>query len=256
MNLTKLLFIALIFSSFYQSLWSQNSTAVDIYTTYQKIGFRLGYNSFTPAKITGADYNQSAYFTFDKGLDFSLGLDYNFYQVKNWNFKASFLIQKFGERSTLFLDANEFYNDSNLIEKIDDVPTYVYQLPLSLEYIKPLGKRIAISVGSGFSLSYYPYSYPTEYFFAEYGEYFYSIYQSNEKPLYVGAKISSTQYFTFKGFLLQTNIFYSKSFKSYRTGTYKFTNLQESPDFGGTIDQSGDYLGFSLSIHFRKKAKE
>ncbi len=153
MNLKKLAFIALIVIGFCPSLWSQNSTAVDLYKTYHKIGFTLGYNAFTPAKITGADYNKSACFTFDKGLDFSFGIDYNFYQVKNWNFKASLLLQNFGEKTTLFMDADALASSRDFLEKINDIPTFVYQLPVSFEYIKPLGKRIAMSIGSGFSLS-------------------------------------------------------------------------------------------------------
>jgi len=47
----------------------------------------------------------------------------------------------------------------------------------------------------------------------------------------------------------------SYRFKSYCTGTYQFTNLQNIPNFSGTIDQSGDYIGFSLSFHFKRKGK-
>ncbi len=54
-------------------------------------------------------------------------------------------------------------------------------------------------------------------------------------------------------FMLQASVIYNKSFKSYRTGTYTFMNLQQSPDVTGTIDQSGDYLGVSLTFYFKKK---
>jgi hypothetical protein len=56
--------------------------------------------------------------------------------------------------------------------------------------------------------------------------------------------------------MLQASIIYKKSYTSFKEGTYEFKNLEMSPDVNGSINQSGDFIGFGLTIYpkrFKKK---
>jgi len=73
---------------------------------------------------------------------------------------------------------------------------------------------------------------------------------------FASGHIKASMYFKSKrGTMFQTSITYKKSFKDFRKGEYSVTNLAESPDNTQKFSQSGDYLGLSLAVYFKKKNK-
>jgi len=78
--------------------------------------------------------------------------------------------------------------------------------------------------------------------------------QNNE--IQASATISAGLYFPLKYFLLQTNIVYNKTFQDVLEGEYRFGNLLISDPTQGNYKASGDFIGLSTTIYFKKRNKK
>lgn len=226
------------------------------YEKYFKWGFVGGINIFTEAKMTSEYPNANVSYQVNSTADWAIGLEYNIFLDDKWHTNIALKTQWFGDKETEFIGKNETTLPVDFLEVSWTNPDFTLSLPISMVYTYQLSPKVSINAGAGLGLTYYRYTdivtSGIELDFLLIRE---SNYSSHKNPFYISGHLEAGLGFELAKTLIQTKAIYSKSFKSYRTGTYQFTNLQESPDFGGTIDQSGDYLGFSLSIHFRKKEK-
>lgn len=56
--------------------------------------------------------------------------------------------------------------------------------------------------------------------------------------------------------MLQTNIVYNKTFKNLLVGEYQFGNLLVSEPTRGNYIVSGNFIGLSTTIYFKKRTKK
>jgi len=233
--------------------------AKDLFTTHFKWGVTGQFNTFKAADITETPENPNVKYAILKSQLMAVGLSYNFYQYKNWNFRAGLQLQWFGNAQELYLAKEEIvipYDYADWARINHDLLVYV---PVTAEFVFLRTGSFYFTLGGGFGLTYYAYDKITRVLsignttaptIEE--QVFNVIYYNSKPPFYGSAHIEGSIFFKRKSFLLQASLIYNKSFKSYRTGTYTFMNLQVSPDVTGTIDQSGDFLGVSLTFYLKK----
>ncbi len=245
-----LLLIAVFYSN---NIKAQN--AEKLFNNYHKWGVTGQYNIFPAADITPTN-NANLDYKILKDKLFSFGFTYNFYQKKRWNFKARLQLQWFGNTEDLFISKEETVLPINLSLNTRSTRDLILYFPITTEYVFFKKGNINIALGGGLALSYYGFS---DLVISKLGvddiPIFISNYINSTNPFYTSGHIEASVYFKRKKIMFQTSIIYNKSFKSYRTGKYEFKNLDASPVTRGYIDQSGDYIGVSLTVYFKKKNK-
>lgn len=235
--------------------YSQNQKAEDLFSDYHKWGVFGQLNNFEEAEVSPTN-NVSLTYELFATKRAAIGINYNFYQKNNWNFKVSLSLQWLGNEGgyTILEPENPTSNNIGLFYQTEN--DKLAYLQTSAEYILYSRGRFGFSVDGGFGLTFYEFLGDEAFETQVNGEKLFSFeYASSEKPLYLSGNIQGNIYYKSKHFLLQTSLTYKKSFKSFRTGSYEFTNLELSPDVSGSINQSGDYFGLGLTIYFKKKAK-
>ncbi|MCF6214473.1 MAG: hypothetical protein L3J45_10670 [Flavobacteriaceae bacterium] len=229
-------------------------SAKELFNNYHKWGITGQNNIFSAADVTPTN-NSNFNYNILKSKRFAFGFEYNFYQYKNWNFKTGVQLQWFGNAENLFISQKEtvLSFDINSWSRItDDLIVY---LPVTAEYVFLKKGNVNFSLGAGLALSYYRETIGGSFFNIDNQPIFNADTNNNSKPFYTSGHIEASIYFKRKRFMLQTSIIYNKSYKTYRAGLYEFSNLQVSPNTKGLIIQSGDYIGVSLTIYFKKKNK-
>jgi len=242
--------LMVVFNSIH--LTAQN--AENLFKTHYKWGVTGQFNTFKAAEITEIPNNNSVEYAILKDQKMAIGLNYNFYQYKNWNFRAGLQLQWFGNAEEKFIAEEETIlpSDYGLWSRVEH--DHLIYLPLTAEYVFLETGSFYFALGGGLGLTYYHYYEAL----SDGGiaindvQVFSVLYDSDENPFYGSTHLESSIFFKRKSFMLQASVIYNKSFKSYRTGHYTFMNLQQSPNVTGTIDQSGDYLGVSLTFYLKK----
>jgi len=260
LKLTMGFLLMVVFNS--TNLTAQN--AENLFDSHYKWGVTGQLNTFKAAEITEKPNNGNVEFAILKDQKMAVGLSYNFYQYKSWNFKTDLQLQWFGNVRQMFIAEEETILPFDFSRWSRTEHDRLVYLSLTAEYVFFKTGSFYFAFGGGLGLTYYKY-------YEIYGDggglsindvqVFSDLYNSDETPFYGSAHLETSIYFKRKSFMLQASVIYNKSFKSYRTGVYKFTNLEVSPGVVGTIDQSGDYLGISLTfylkkLHFKKKNKK
>ncbi|NCT16378.1 MAG: hypothetical protein GW774_14090 [Flavobacteriales bacterium] len=245
----------LLLAVFYtDNLNAQN--AENLFKNYHKWGVTGQLNNFTKGDVTATSNNNFNYEVL-KNRRFAFGLTYNFYQYKDWNFKAGIQLQWFGNENKIFISSEETALPVDINSGIITSNDRIVYLPLTFENVLLTKGNINLSLGGGLALSYLREtignltiennnSIPI----------FTSDANINKSTLYTSGHLDASIYFKAKNFNLQTSVIYSKSFKSFKTGTYEFSNLVTAPNTRGAIDQSGDFIGLSLTLYFKKKPKD
>tara|TARA_R110000868_G_scaffold119876_2_gene318084 strand:+ start:1374 stop:2162 length:789 start_codon:yes stop_codon:yes gene_type:complete len=224
--------------------------AKTLFNNHHKWGVVIQYNVFDAANITPTN-NPNINYEIFKSKMFALGIAYNFYQYKNWNFKAELQLQWFGNLEGLTILEPENivpFNYEDLSRTEHDKTGY---LPLTAEYVFLNTGSFSFSIGGGLGLTYYwHYDIEGSSGLAINDVTLFEAYERTDYPLfYLSNHLQASIYLKRKSFMLQTSLIYKKSYTSFRTGTYEFKNLKVSPDVKGAFDQSGDFLGISLTIY-------
>jgi len=230
--------------------------AEKLFENHTRWGITGQYNIFSEAVITPTRNNNLSYEIL-KSKRFAVGLEYNLYQSKNWNFKTGLQLQWFGNELGYEILEPENETSFNLGGFVSTEHDKLVYLPISGEYVFFTTKNLFFSFIAGLNLTYYE-SYDDETFTTSINDVqlFTSSYKNNSSPMNFGIHFGPSIYLKRKSFMLQMNLVYKKSFSSFRKGTYQFSNLELSPDVSGTIDQSGDFLGAGLTIYFKKRTKK
>ncbi len=244
-----LLLIVVFYSN---NLEAQN--AVNLFNNYHKWGITVQYNTFSAADVTPTN-NDNLNYSVLKSKLYAFGFEYNFYQYNNWNFKTGVQLQWFGDADKLFISQKETVLNFDIDEWSRSNHDLIVYLPITTEYIFLKKGAVNFSLGGGLALSYYRETNSGRFFDIDNTPIFNADTNNSRNPFYISGHIEASVYFKRKSFLLQTSIIYNKSYKSYRTGLYEFSNLQMSPNTKGLIIQSGDFIGVSLSVYFKKKNK-
>ena len=228
--------------------------AENLFSNHFKWGVTGQFNTFKAAEITENPNNPNVKYAILKDQKMAVGLSYNFYQYKNWNLSVSLQLQWFGNEEELYIAQEETSLPSDFYRWSRIENDHLIYLPVTVEYVFLETDSFYFALGGGLGLTYYKYfEQLTDGGLSIDGVQVFSfLYNSSENPFYGSTHLESSIYFKSKSFILQASVIYNKSFKPYRIGGYKFMNLQVSPDVTGTIDQSGDYLGLSLTFYLKK----
>lgn len=236
------------------SLKAQN--AEKLFKNNHKWGLNMQLNNYFGSNNYKV-HKDSYYYKINNSIVPAIGLRYNFLQIKNWNFNASFQLNFFGDRDEEYLAPKELPNIGGWWGSGSSNLESILYIPITAEYIFSTERKVTYSLGAGLGMSYYQYNEDgggrlevnyipviTEDYIGN-GHYFAS------------GHIKASMYFKTKGgTMFQTSITYKKSFKDFRKGEYSVTNLAESPDNTHKFSQSGDYVGLSLAVYLKKKNKK
>lgn len=227
--------------------------AENLFDSHHKLGAVIQYNVFEAANLTPTNNPNVNYELFKNKL-FALGISYNFYQYKNWNIKAELQLQWYGHHDGITILEPENIADFNYLDESTISHDKMGYMPISAEYIYLKKASFSFSVGGGLGLTYYwHYDVSGSSSLAINDTVVFEAFEREDYPLfYFSNHLQTSVYFKRKSFMLQTSLIYKKSYSSFKTGTYEFINLKSSQDINGKFNQSGDFLGVSLTIYPKK----
>jgi hypothetical protein len=227
---------------------NKNNFAKELFQKNHKFGIDIGYNKL----YTSNEYN-SLDFNYPNQNAFQLGIEYNFYQYKNFNFKVGLIWRNYALVETKLLkavDFDPFLKDTKI--NISVSPNHMYKLPLSAEYYLPITNNTSFSISLGPEIIIYPED-PTlgsglytnenniEIGYKEEGF-------SNKSPFYFGLNTGVSFNIQTKYFLFKPYVNYHYQPKDLYTNVVTTQNLLQSPNTVSKHIIKGDYLGFGLVI--------
>jgi len=230
--------------------------AENLYKNYHKWGLIIQYNIFDATNITPTNNPNINYEIFKNKL-YALGIVYNFYQYKNWNFKAELQLQWYGHHDGIRILESENIASFDFDREYFTEHDKMGYLPITTEYMLLSKGNFGFSFGGGIGLTYYwHYDISGSSGLAINDTVVFEAFEREDYPLfYFSSHIQASIYFKREKFMLQTSLVYKKSYTSFKTGTYEFKNLKASSDINGIFDQSGNFLGISATIYPKKTLK-
>ena len=232
-------------------------TAENLFEHHHKWGITGQYNTFSAARVSptgtpGLDY------VIPKSRRFAVGAVYNFYQYKNWNLRAGLQLQWLGTEKTFFIAKEEIGSPKDFEKWWATYQDKVLYMPVTAEYVLHGTDSFSFALGGGLGLSYFWHFGENSVLnggLSKGDKQIFDYFDSNKNQFLTSGRLEASVYFKRKSFMLQAGLVYKKSFASFRTGSYEFTNLEISPDVGGSIDQSGDFWGIALTAYLRNDAR-
>ena len=235
------------------SLSAQN---IDVFEKYHKLGLVFQYNNFEAANVAPTNNNNNINYQIFKSKVFALGIAYNFHQYKNWNFKAELQLQWFGNNDGITILESENIANIDYISSSSTEHDKMGYLPVTAEYMLFKTDSFSFGIGVGIGLTYYwHYDLSGSSGLAINDVVLFEAFQREDYPLfYFSNHIQASMYFRLKSFMLQASVVYKKNLgDAFTEGHYEFKNLKQSPDIRGDFEQSGDFLGLSLTIYPKKE---
>jgi hypothetical protein len=246
--------MSLVLIVFFMCIKTNAQRAENLFVKHQKWGIITQYNLFEGAKVSPTN-NINLNYQIPESKLFALGIVYNFYQKKHWNFKTELQLQWFTDYDELLIAEPENVTSSNIVFYGSTTHDKTGYLPVTIEYMFFETGSFSFGVGAGVGLTYYwHYDISGSSGLAINDVTLFEAFQRDDYPLfYFSNHIQASIYFKRKNYMLQASVVYKKNLgDSFKEGRYEFKNLEQSPDVYGTFKQSGDFLGFSLSIYPKK----
>lgn len=191
----------------------------------------------------------------------TIGLAYDIYRHKNFNFRIGISTTLIREKDKFFIDQLEYQNGTGDIsletETITDGQWRV-NLPVTGEYLIPLGKSILLTINTSIILGFHEEFGDADFLFEVGGETSEVTslavnYSRSTAPWYLNGRLGFGAYFPFNGWMLRTNLFYNRAFQELYEGTFVFNNTQQSGNVNGDVSFRGDSFGIEFSIYLAKK---
>ena len=211
-------------------------------------GPQFSENSATKIKIVNnvptIQFAFRYHFNHAKALSFNTGLIFTWTPTTKYTFN---------------LREDDVLNKEDNFFKSDVYSDSYFLIPLNFEYKLRVGKNLYLNVNGGvtgamrggfFAKDEYKISVD---FQEEIFQIFKFDYRSND--FYFNAQVSTGLYIVFDKFMLRTNLLYNKSFNNIMTGEYAFRGLRTSLAEKGTFSFSGNYVGLSSTIYFKRRKK-
>ena len=221
------------------------------YNEHHEWGFTLGVNQFFDAKLTSDKQNTITEYKHLGTKNFTAGIFYDYRLNSDWSVKGEIKMLLFGDSYFIDRGVEDLYSFSSGSD-ID----LLLKFPISIMYNHAIRSRLSIDLGGGFGITYYDYTYLRGAGgIMENTASFESNYSNNSNPYYTSIHLELGLGIEANNTLLQPKLIYNHSFKPFRKGIYQFANLPDEPDFGGTLEQSGSFIGVHLGIRFKKKNK-
>jgi len=229
--------------------------AEKLFKNNYKWGLTAQFNIFSGSKNSGN--NDNFYYKLAKSKMPSVGVQYNFYQYKNWNFKADVQLQWFGDKDRFFIAGEETVLSSYWSDLSYSNLELILYVPVTVEYVFSSNKKINFSIGGGLGISYFKFNESAFSSFSLNHILIFSNYYHGNGDYYTSGHLEAGIYYKTKGgTMFKTSLLYKKSFKDFRTGETQFLNLQQSPDTTIKLEQTGNFIGLSTTIYFKIKKKK
>lgn len=240
-----LVFLAL-FSSFATFAQEKQSISDSLFGEYYKIGLFVGTSTlFVENESNAID------FAYRNTQTFELGLEYNFYQWRNLNFKTAFIYRNHkmisfkrfkGEDTTLSYDFSGTTKWG---------PYEQYKFSVLAEYLIPLSQKLSVNVNIGPEITFFPNSESSGSHFAilsdgtEVGN---THEGESPNPISAGMNIGIGLNFKMPHFLLRPVLSFHFQTNNLFTDVVTTQNLQVSENTVSEHSVTGNYLMFGMSI--------
>lgn len=226
--------------------------AKQIFKTYYKFGLVVGTSSLA---VTNEE--NAVKYEFKRPQTFDIGVEYNFYQIKNWNFRAAFILQNYTLVNEQYLkkeDIPSLYNDES--QTIWFGPFQQFKIPMYADYFLQIGNKTSFNFSLGPEFIIYPDD-PTSGSTGVNGVEYISE-EGFGGGLFVGLNGSIGFNWKMKGLLLKSFITYHYQNEVLYTNTVTTSNLEVSPNTVSKHEITGDYFMFGVSVYpskslFKKK---
>ena len=240
---------------------AQHENNLSSFNNYGKWGYSITPLLYNKASITrnfgnAILHNRST-------PSFQIGVIRHFYRDKSWSFNTGVNLTLLPLYNLFFTLKNEdVFDDFGGEEFFKDYAYLYFSIPLNLEFKKQLSKTVYYNVSLGINI-YYLTDSRQELIFTlhnqnntEAREVFALFQETQNNKIQASAVISTGFYFMFNRFMLQTNIVYNKNFQNLWEGEYQFGNLLVSEPTRGNYTISGDFIGLSTTVYFKKRTRK
>ncbi|HHC79493.1 MAG TPA: hypothetical protein ENK46_06395 [Flavobacteriia bacterium] len=239
-----------------------SSNNLDLFNRYSKWGFSLTPILYNKASITRNFGNITLV---NKSMpSFQFGIKRRFYGDKQWSFNIGANLTLIPLSNLSFkLKKEDVFNSFNGFEdSFKEYNNLYLSIPLNFEFKRQLTLKTYFNFNTGINIYYLTRSdYQLSVVLSseelnEDREIFALFVETQEKQFQASINLSVGIYFIFKKYMLQTNIVYNKTFKNLLVGEYQFGNLLVSEPTRGNYIVSGDFIGLSTTIYFKKRTKK
>ena len=194
---------------------------------------------------------------------FQLGVKYHFLKDKQWGFNTgiSMTLMSQGNFSFSLKEEDVYANYEGFEGSAKEYGDMYISIPLNVEFKKRIKQKVYFNFNTGINI-YFLRRGGVEFIHVLVSEELqekregFALYENTQhNQLQVSAIFSTGLYFTLNKFMLQTNIIYNKTFQNLLEGEYQFGNLFVSEPTRGDYIISGDFIGLSTTVYFKKRDK-
>ncbi len=241
-----LLAIVFINSGFSQTKLFNEYTKFGFYGSLNSIGAgKTNYNvSDPPIRLTYSAYKAGSFgmnyrLLFKKNFIIKTGLHFNFYKdILNYEFDKGQIIG-YNYDYDLTVGSNNFGNIS---------------IPLTIEYSLKINRKLYFSSFISYNISYMRITESRSQDITYNIDIIVDNPNREHSPFYNNFQVGAGFYIPVKFALFHLFAYYNKNFKEVLIGKYHIEGIQDRPytQMEGTLTQSGDYIGFGLTIYPKK----
>lgn len=244
------LVLSFCFCNLQSQTLEKNNSSKNLYNQYNKFGLVLGM-SFLPT------YNETnaINYHYPTQKSYEIGLEYNFYQIKNYYFKASLLWRTYRMRQTqYFKNEDTGYPFQVPYGTYIDGPYNQFKIPIVVEYNINLNKNFSIALNVGPEVLIYaedPSSGIGYYFDENLDEVigYRETGKSKNGSLFFGINSGLSINLKTKPFLIKPYFTYHYQPEAIYTNVVKTENLLVSENTVSTHKIKGNYFLFGITIH-------
>jgi hypothetical protein len=239
------------------SIGKINKDSEKIFNNFGRLGVSIGLHDlkWNNSPNSSIDYSVSS------DVAPSLGIDYNFYQTGQFNFRVGFFVRYHNVVTEYKFDPGQTILGREFRSERADAPYWNYHLPVSVEYNKFLFKDFAVSFYGGFEFMYYGVSPQDTIAQLSIDNTPLILLRETETSnnLTWGLNVGAGFYFKAGTLLMRFDTkFHLHAGQNIIAKEVVATNLLDTPDGRSFHNWSGKYVSFNLTIHpqnwFKRKA--
>jgi len=255
--------LLIIVYSFSSKAQNNNSYEFEVFNEYSEWGYLLTPILYNKASIT-KDFGKTILEN-NATLSFQIGTNYHFWRAKQWSLNTGINLNLLPAQNASFsLKKEDVYDSFNgFQEKVKSYGHLNLSFPINAEFKTPISNNKFFNINTGVSFYYMLTRRRNESIIRlvnteinETREVF-GIYQvTQDNKLQISAIFSAGLYIALKNYMIRTNLVYNKSFQNLWEGEYQFGNLLVSEPTRGNYTVSGDFIGLSITVYFKKRQKK
>ena len=138
------------------TLMAQSSK--NVFDNYYNWGVTVQVNNFSESKDLTTNNNINFSYELTNNYRAALGLTYNVYKYKSWNFKVDLQLQWFGDDDLLFIGKEETILPFDFKQISRTEHEQIAYLPVTAEYFVLAQGKLNLSVGAGLGLTFFDFT--------------------------------------------------------------------------------------------------